>query len=180
MKKWLCKVCGYIHEGPEPPPICPVCKVGPERFELIEEGLSHSQQHKLGIARGLDEQLEQGLRQQTQQAGERAGLLSAMARAADREGLPEVAAALTRFAQMQTQQAGRLSELMGDKLSASTQQNLKEAVKALSQGSEAKAKLADIAKASGFDAIQEALNELARDEADQSQALAGQLKRYFS
>ena len=25
MKKWLCKVCGYIYEGPEAPAECPVC-----------------------------------------------------------------------------------------------------------------------------------------------------------
>ena len=25
MKKWVCKVCGYIYEGPEAPVECPVC-----------------------------------------------------------------------------------------------------------------------------------------------------------
>ncbi len=37
MKKWRCKVCGYIYEGEEPPAACPVCGVGPEMFELVEE-----------------------------------------------------------------------------------------------------------------------------------------------
>ncbi len=37
MKKWRCIVCGYIHEGEEPPEECPICGVGPEEFELIEE-----------------------------------------------------------------------------------------------------------------------------------------------
>ena len=36
MKKWRCKVCGYIHEGETPPDVCPVCGVGPEEFEPIE------------------------------------------------------------------------------------------------------------------------------------------------
>jgi len=35
MKKWRCKVCGYIHEGDNPPDQCPTCGVGPEEFELI-------------------------------------------------------------------------------------------------------------------------------------------------
>jgi flavin reductase (DIM6/NTAB) family NADH-FMN oxidoreductase RutF/rubredoxin len=35
MKKWLCKVCGYIHEGETPPDVCPVCGVGPEKFVLL-------------------------------------------------------------------------------------------------------------------------------------------------
>ena len=25
MDKWVCKVCGYIYEGAEPPAECPVC-----------------------------------------------------------------------------------------------------------------------------------------------------------
>lgn len=34
--KWKCRVCGYIHEGPEPPEMCPVCGAGPDEFEPIE------------------------------------------------------------------------------------------------------------------------------------------------
>jgi rubrerythrin len=31
--KWKCSVCGYIHEGTEPPKNCPCCKYGLEHFE---------------------------------------------------------------------------------------------------------------------------------------------------
>ena len=37
LKKWRCTVCGYIHEGDTPPAECPICGVGPDKFELIEE-----------------------------------------------------------------------------------------------------------------------------------------------
>lgn len=37
IKKWRCTVCGYIHEGPEPPEVCPLCGVGPEAFEPVED-----------------------------------------------------------------------------------------------------------------------------------------------
>ena len=38
MKKWECTVCGYIHEGDEPPDVCPICGAGKEYFvELAEE-----------------------------------------------------------------------------------------------------------------------------------------------
>ena len=38
MKKWRCKICGYIHEGDTPPETCPVCGVGPEEFaEVVPE-----------------------------------------------------------------------------------------------------------------------------------------------
>lgn len=35
MKKWRCQICGYIHEGNEPPESCPDCGVGPDQFEEI-------------------------------------------------------------------------------------------------------------------------------------------------
>ena len=35
--KWVCKVCGYVHEGEQPPEECPLCGVGPDQFEKEEE-----------------------------------------------------------------------------------------------------------------------------------------------
>ena len=34
--KWVCSVCGYIHEGAEPPAQCPVCKQPAEKFGKLE------------------------------------------------------------------------------------------------------------------------------------------------
>lgn len=40
MKKWECTVCGYIHEGEEPPDECPVCSADKSMFvEVVEEAL---------------------------------------------------------------------------------------------------------------------------------------------
>jgi rubrerythrin len=36
-KKWKCTVCGYIHEGANPPDICPVCKAHKFQFILYEK-----------------------------------------------------------------------------------------------------------------------------------------------
>lgn len=33
---WRCSVCGYLHEGPEPPPFCPLCGAPPSAFERVE------------------------------------------------------------------------------------------------------------------------------------------------
>jgi rubredoxin len=52
--KWICKICGYIYEGDEPPEICPVCKAGKEYFEPYSSERSWPDNHKLGLARGLD------------------------------------------------------------------------------------------------------------------------------
>ena len=35
MRKWLCPVCGYVHEGNTPPERCPVCKVPGEKFSAV-------------------------------------------------------------------------------------------------------------------------------------------------
>ena len=37
MAKFKCTVCGYIHEGNEPPEVCPVCKAPADKFILLEE-----------------------------------------------------------------------------------------------------------------------------------------------
>ena len=42
VKKWKCKVCGYIHEGDSAPEFCPLCKQPASVFELIEEDLVKS------------------------------------------------------------------------------------------------------------------------------------------
>lgn len=46
MKKWRCTVCGYIHEGEEPPEICPVCGANKSAFELVEEKTAQSSPEK--------------------------------------------------------------------------------------------------------------------------------------
>jgi rubrerythrin len=36
MKKWRCKICGYVYEGENPPDRCPICGAGKEKFELVK------------------------------------------------------------------------------------------------------------------------------------------------
>ena len=38
MKKWRCTVCGYIHEGSEPPENCPNCGSAREKFAAYQAG----------------------------------------------------------------------------------------------------------------------------------------------
>lgn len=35
--KWKCRNCGYVHEGTEPPEVCPSCKHKRPYFELLAE-----------------------------------------------------------------------------------------------------------------------------------------------
>ena len=37
MTTWKCTVCGYVHEGEQPPEQCPICKQPAEKFEKVTE-----------------------------------------------------------------------------------------------------------------------------------------------
>ncbi|MFY9114775.1 MAG: rubredoxin [Dethiobacteria bacterium] len=37
VKMWCCDVCGYLHEGDNPPDLCPKCGAPKDRFELLDE-----------------------------------------------------------------------------------------------------------------------------------------------
>ena len=37
MKRYVCPVCGYVHEGDEPPVKCPQCGVPGSKFILQED-----------------------------------------------------------------------------------------------------------------------------------------------
>ncbi|MCQ2067233.1 MAG: NADH peroxidase, partial [Bacteroidaceae bacterium] len=52
MAKWICPVCGYVHEGDTAPEKCPMCKVPGSKFKKVEEeqGLQFVTEHELGIA----------------------------------------------------------------------------------------------------------------------------------
>ena len=46
--KWYCTVCGYVHEGAEPPEACPVCKQPASKFKPMDEEAEYATVHKLG------------------------------------------------------------------------------------------------------------------------------------
>ena len=53
--KWVCTVCGYVHEGDAAPEKCPVCKVPADKFVAQEEGKIYRvlfEQGKKGLAVG--------------------------------------------------------------------------------------------------------------------------------
>lgn len=36
MAKYVCKVCGYVYEGDEPPATCPACGVPASMFQEVK------------------------------------------------------------------------------------------------------------------------------------------------
>ena len=182
-KKWICTVCGYVHEGDEAPEFCPQCKQPKSKFkELVEtEGaLQFVDEHVLGVAKGVDLVILEGLNAHFMGECSEVGMYLAMSRQADREGYPEVAEAFKRYAWEEAEHAAKFAELLGEVVTPSTKKNLEMRYMAENGACEGKMKLAKRAKELGYDAIHDTVHEMAKDEARHGCGFKGLLDRYFA
>ena len=62
MAKYVCSVCGYVHEGDSAPERCPQCKVPAEKFQLQAEGKVWAAEHVVGVAQGAPMDIIEDLR----------------------------------------------------------------------------------------------------------------------
>ena len=92
MKKWVCSICGYVYEGENPPEQCPQCKAPASKFVEQKGEVTWACDHVVGIAKGVDERVIEGLRANFTGECTEVGMYLAMARVAEREGYPEVGA----------------------------------------------------------------------------------------
>ena len=180
MKKWVCTVCGYIHEGETAPAECPVCKVGADKFEEMAGDRVWADEHRIGVAQGVDEEIVEGLRANFTGECTEVGMYLAMSRQADREGYPEVAEAYKRIAFEEAEHAAKFAELLGEVVETSTKKNLELRVDAEYGATDGKLKLAKRAKELGLDAIHDTVHEMCKDEARHGKAFLGLLNRYFA
>ena len=180
-KKFRCLVCGYVHEGAEAPEQCPVCKVGKDKFvEVVEsgEGLVFADEHKLGVAKGVDAEILKGLNDHFIGECTEVGMYLAMSRQADREGYPEVAEAFKRYAWEEAEHASKIAELIGEVV-WDTKTNLYKRMNAEEGACEDKFRLAVMAKQENHDAIHDSIHEMAKDEARHGAGFQGLYNRYF-
>lgn len=179
--KWVCSVCGYVYEGPEPPEKCPQCGASKEKFDKAQgiDGIVWADSHKIGVAKGLDEEVVKGLKENFMGECTEVGMYLAMGRQADREGYPEVAEAYKRIAYEEADHASRFAELLGEVVFADTKKNLELRVEAERGATEGKLAIAKRAKELGYDAIHDTVHEMCKDEARHGSAFLGLLKRYF-
>ena len=179
MKKFVCSVCGYVHEGNEAPETCPVCGVGPEKFVEQSEGKSWAAEHVVGVAKGVSEEIIEGLRANFNGECSEVGMYLAMARVAVREGYPEIGLYWEKAAYEEAEHAAKFAELLGEVVTDSTKKNLEMRIEAENGATAGKTDLAKMAKEAGLDAIHDTVHEMARDEARHGKAFEGLLKRYF-
>ena len=177
--KWVCSVCGYVHEGPEAPEKCPQCKVPGSKFKKQEGEKSWAAEHVVGVANGAPEEIIEGLRANYMGECTEVGMYLAMARVAHREGYPEIGLYWEKAAWEEAEHAAKFAELLGEVVSDSTKENLRVRVDAENGATAGKFDLAKMAKEQGLDAIHDTVHEMARDEARHGKAFAGLLARYF-
>ncbi len=181
MKKFVCAVCGYVHEGNEPPEVCPICNAPSFEFSAMDggEGLVFADEHKIGIAKNADEEILEGLKSHFIGECTEVGMYLAMSRQADREGFPEVAEAYKRIAFEEAEHAAKFAELLGNVVDPCTKTNLEKRVAAEHGATQGKLDIAKKAKAANLDAVHDTVHEMAKDEARHGKAFQGLLNRYF-
>ena len=180
MKKFVCSVCGYVHEGDSAPEKCPQCKVSAEKFnEVVEENRYWAAEHVVGVAQGAREDIINDLRANYMGECTEVGMYLAMARVAHREGYPEIGLYWEKAAFEEAEHAAKFAELLGEVVTDSTKKNLEMRVAAENGATEGKFDLAKRAKALNLDAIHDTVHEMARDEARHGKAFEGLLNRYF-
>ena len=194
MKKWLCKVCGYIYEGPEAPAECPVCHAKSNMFEEVKGELKLAAEHEFGVygktvknnpdiseedKKYIFDQLMANFNGECSEVG----MYLCMARIAHREGYPEIGLYWEKAAYEEAEHAAKFAELLGSDLEPnmtdSTKKNLAWRVDCEFGATSGKFDLAACAKKNGLDAIHDTVHEMARDEARHGRALKGLLERYF-
>jgi len=180
MKKFVCNICGYVHEGEAPPEKCPTCQAPADKFNEQSGDMAWAAEHVVGIAKDVDPEIIEGLRQNFTGECTEVGMYLAMARVAHREGYPEIGLYWEKAAWEEAEHAAKFAELLGEVITDSTAKNLSMRVEAENGATAGKFALAKRAKELNLDAIHDTVHEMARDEARHGKAFQGLLKRYFN
>ena len=177
--KFVCQICGYVHEGAEAPAKCPVCNAPADKFTKQDGEMSWAAEHVVGVAKDAPDYIKDDLRANFMGECTEVGMYLAMARVAHREGYPEIGLYWEKAAYEEAEHASKFAELLGEVVTASTKKNLEMRVEAENGATAGKAELAKKAKELNLDAIHDTVHEMARDEARHGKAFAGLLERYF-
>ncbi|MCR4618218.1 MAG: NADH peroxidase [Lachnospiraceae bacterium] len=192
--KYVCPVCGYVHEGDQPPAECPICHVSGDKFKVVEGEIALAAEHEFGLyaktvknnpeiseedKKYIFEQLKSNFDGECSEVG----MYLCMARVAHREGYPEIGLYWEKAAYEEAEHAAKFAEMLGSelepKMTDSTKKNLAWRVDCEYGATAGKVDLAKCAKKNNLDAIHDTVHEMARDEARHGKALEGLLKRYF-
>ena len=177
--KFVCPVCGYVHEGDSAPEKCPVCGVSGDKFIKQAADMTWAAEHIVGVAADAPKEIKDGLIANFNGECCEVGMYLAMARVAHREGYPEIGMYYEKAAYEEAEHAAKFAELLGEVVTPSTKKNLELRVEAENGATAGKVEIAKLAKSLNLDAIHDTVHEMARDEARHGKAFKGLLDRYF-
>jgi rubrerythrin len=178
--KWICQVCGCVHEGDNPPAECPQCKAPASKFKQQSGAEAFAAEHIVGAAKGVDADIIKDLQANFNGECCEVGMYLAMARVAHREGYPGIGMYWEKAAYEEAEHAAKFAELLGEVVTGSTKKNLELRIEAENGACTGKTDLAKRAKEKGLDAIHDTVHEMARDEARHCAAVRGLYKRFFT
>src|SRR5574344_706061 len=113
--KFTCTICGYSETDSEAPEKCPICGATRDKFKAQNEGEKvYAAEHEIGVAKGVDNEVLEGLRANFTGECTEVGMYLAMSRQADRDGYPEIAEAYKRYAFEEAEHAAKFAELLGE------------------------------------------------------------------
>ena len=84
--KFVCSVCGYVHEGDAAPAECPICHAPADKFVAQTGEMTWAAEHVVGVAADVPEDIKKDLRANFEGECTEVGMYLAMARVAHREG----------------------------------------------------------------------------------------------
>ena len=113
MKKFVCKVCGYVYEGENPPEVCPQCKAKDAFIEQTGD-LNWACEHVIGVGKEVDPRVVEGLKANFEGECTEVGMYLAMSRQAIREGYPEIGEFYRTAALEEAEHAAKFAELLGE------------------------------------------------------------------
>ena len=108
--KFVCQVCGYVHEGDAAPEKCPVCCAPAEKFTAQGDEKTWAAEHVVGVAKGVSEDILEDLRANFNGECSEVGMYLAMARVAHREGYPEIGLYWEKAAWEEAEHATKFAE----------------------------------------------------------------------
>ena len=163
MKKFVCKVCGYVYEGDSLPADfkCPVCKAPASAFMEVQGEMPLAAEHEFGVyaktvknnkdipddvKKEIFDQLVSNFHGECSEVG----MYLCMARIAHREGYPEAGLYWEKAAFEEAEHASKFAELLGSDLEPnmtdSTKKNLAWRVECEFGATQGKTDLAKLAK----------------------------------
>ena len=167
MSKFVCQVCGYVHEGDSAPEACPQCKAPASKFTEQTGDMEWASEHVVGVAQGASEDIMADLRANFNGECTEVGMY------------PEIGLYWEKAAYEEAEHAAKFAELLGEVVTDSTKKNLEMRIEAENGATAGKTDLAKRAKAANLDAIHDTVHEMARDEARHGKAFQGLYNRYF-